>query len=276
MPPKPERRLTADEIIEVFSEERVIDAITRALKPAILDILESCLEDKLTKLFDKRFGDLAKENKSLQEKMSSLTAENLSLRKAADDVKAANARLEKCVHDISLECNSTRNECRVAKKCVGDLESYTRRDNLILHGVPAVSTSDAASGVNDSSSATAYTNDDTEMAVLKLCNEKLNLSLTKEDISIAHRLPAINRRAATAGATSGANLLPAPIVVKFTKRKSRDAVYRARLQLKNVSPRVYINEHLSADNATLYQQARQLVKAKGLVSAWTMNGIVVR
>ena len=51
--------------------------------------------------------------------------------------------------------------------------------------------------------------------------------------------------------------------------KVRDEVYRARRSLMNSHPPVYINKDLTKMTASLYRQARELVKKKLLHAAWT-------
>ena len=38
--------------------------------------------------------------------------------------------------------------------------------------------------------------------------------------------------------------------------------------------RIYINEHLTAKNASIFKEARKLVKAKRLKSTWSKNGVI--
>jgi len=64
----------------------------------------------------------------------------------------------------------------------------------------------------------------------------------------------------------------APVVVRFTNRKARDAVYSARRSLKNRSKQICINEDLTKSVAELFHEAINLVKNKKLFSSWTSGG----
>ena len=108
---------------------------------------------------------------------------------------------------------------------------------------------------------------DTETAVLRLLNNELNVTVATQNISVAHRL-------STKRKTGGDSTGPAPIIVRFTSLKVRDTVYRARLALKGRERNIYINEHLTKEDAKLFHEARQLVKQKRLHSSWTKNGVV--
>ena len=98
-------------------------------------------------------------------------------------------------------------------------------------------------------------------AVLELVNTRLGVNVSSSDISIAHLLK--QRQPSNR---------PPSIIVRFTSMKVRDQVYRARRSLKNSQPPVYINEDLTKMAASLYRQARELVKKKLLHAAWTSGG----
>lgn len=151
-----------------------------------------------------------------------------------------------------------------ANQRIDDLESYTRRDSLIVSGLPLVNMAEAAS----TSTSTASDSDSglkgehtaaTESSLLTLFG-KMNLKLSTTDISICHRLKSPKK--------SG----PPPVIVKFTNRKARDLVYAARTQLKSTT--VYINEDLTKRNSKIFAEARKLVKAKQIYKAWTNKGHV--
>lgn len=99
--------------------------------------------------------------------------------------------------------------------------------------------------------------------LLQFCNNVLDIPLTRDDISVAHRLP-----------KRPTDPHPAAIIVRFTNRRARNAVYHARKTLATRKPGVYINEHLIKSRAVVLSEARKLVKAKKLQGAWTFNGAV--
>ena len=105
----------------------------------------------------------------------------------------------------------------------------------------------------DTSSALepAETSVATETAVLDFSNNVLGVPLTRNDISIAHRLP-----------KRPTDSKPAAIIVRFTNRRARDAVYNARKALTRRNLNVYVNEHLIKSRSVVLREARKLVKAK--------------
>ena len=83
---------------------------------------------------------------------------------------------------LSLEACETRMDL---------LETYTRVDNLIIKGLPAVySEAVHASANTDSSGDPLIENSDTTMGVvLQFCENSLDVQVYPTDISIAHRRP---------------------------------------------------------------------------------------
>ena len=59
-------------------------------------------------------------------------------------------------------------------------------------------------------------------------------------------------------------------MICFANRKDRDDVYHSRTKLKGHG--IYINEHLTRDNAKIFTEARRMVTLKSLFKAWTSGG----
>ena len=96
----------------------------------------------------------------------------------------------------------------------------------------------------------------------------MGVKLESRDIAVTHRL------------RKGKTDTHRPIIVRFTSRKARDDVLRAKKRLfafcadRSSADRIYISEHLTTGVAKLYFEARRLVKEKKLFSTWTRNGLV--
>jgi len=66
-----------------------------------------------------------------------------------------------------------------------------------------------------------------------------------------------------------------PLVVRFTNRRSRDMILRAKKVLRTEpGDRVYVSEQLTRAASGIFFEARKLVKEKKLNAAWTINGRV--
>ena len=135
-----------------------------------------------------------------------------------------------------------------------DLEQYTRKNSLEIHGVPE----------------SAYTS--TEEVVLKLAGA-INVDVKPEDIEISHKLYSKGVK---------------PVIVKFQNHKVKSNLYKARTKLRNVrvsdlfpsataatrvaSERIFLNENLTSFRRELLKQANKKRKEGLLVSAWSMDG----
>jgi len=178
-------------------------------------------------------------------------------------------------HNTSTDCLAVRAKIRQKRPSrIEELDAYSRRDNLIITGLPVDSYAEAAStstGGNGNSNTSSESNECVVRSALKLFNEKLNVSVKPDDISVAHRLRKPQR--GTAQAT------PPATIVRFTSRKVRDLVYNSRRLLRNVeatsrSERIFLNEDLTVSTARLFYAARQMVRSRSLHSAWTFTGTV--
>ena len=119
-------------------------------------------------------------------------------------------------------------------------EQYSRRNCLLLHGVPEAQT-------------------DTDNAVLSVANDKLGLNLTRECIDRSHHL-----------GQSTSNGKPRPIIVKLTSYDTRRKIFGAKRQLKGT--RLVITENLTKRRSDLLQKARLV---DGVVATWTIDGRIV-
>ena len=138
----------------------------------------------------------------------------------------------------------------------GDLEQYSRKNSLELHGI------------------SRGTYSFTEEAVLKVTNA-LNVNVHPEDIEISHHIRLKRNEA---------------IIVKFVSHKVKSRVYKARTRLKNVSVtglfqdcpatsrtesnRIHMCESLTAYRRYLVNKLNTKRRNNELLSVWTMDGKV--
>ena len=217
-------------LIAALSNPDVAEAFAAALQPTILASFQD-----LKSTIDSLRDEIAAKNvtiMNLKSEVASLQQENYVLSKS----------LAKCENRVDL------------------LETYTRVDNLIIKGLPAVYSEVATTSTNIE---LLNENSDTTMStVLQFCESSLGLKVCPGDISIAHRLPV------------GKHDKTQPIIVRFTSRRTRDAVYAARRNLYTAGVRdIYINEHLTKHHEQLFSRCRQLRKSKQIHSTWTWHGI---
>lgn len=67
---------------------------------------------------------------------------------------------------------------------------------------------------------------------------------------------------------------PAFLMVRMSSPDLKKKLYTQRTKLKNCSDRVYINEDLTKEEATIFKRARQQVKQGTLHSCWSSDGLI--
>ena len=111
------------------------------------------------------------------------------------------------------------------------------------------------------SSTDSSTHQAVESTVINFCRDALNVTLAPQDISVAHRLRA------------GPKDNVRPIIVRFTNRRKKDEIYRAKKSLKHHA-NIFISEQLTKSASSLFFEARKLLRGKMINSTWTQNGQV--
>jgi hypothetical protein len=167
--------------------------------------------------------------------------------------------LEKSVETLTDDTILLRQRAIAAEDRIADLEASARIDVLTIKGIPTGSFADGATpSAGGDGTGTSGSSVEAQHAVQKFCQEKLGVTVGDHDISAAYRVKA--------GLKDGGIR---PITVRFNNRRVRDAVYGARRVLKNTS--FFISEHLTPEIASMFYEARKLVKDGKLSSAWTQN-----
>ena len=187
-----------------------------------------------------KMEEMAKNNSALKEQMKEMANTNIALQKRMTQLEndlekksEENAKFEKKLGEIFMQHD--------------DLEQYTRKFNLEIHGIPEKS------------------DEQPEEVVLGLA-KLMEIDLTYDDIDITHRL--------NKGRKS-----PRPIIVRFSNYYSKEQMYRARWKLRKksglkgleVDPKnIYINENLTAYRAGLFKKVRD--RRQRDWKFWTTDG----
>ena len=143
-------KIKHDDVLQAMLDPTTVEAIAKALAPFITTAIDKCLTDKLGHLLGR---------------MDELRTENVQLRK---ELSQQNQRLD-------------------------DLEAYSRSDNLIIRGLPEISMAERASVSLEGQSASishVETCSAVEKNFISFCRDSLNVNVSSQDISIAHRIKA--------------------------------------------------------------------------------------
>jgi hypothetical protein len=151
----PPTTVNIDSLISALSNDKVIDAFTRALQPSLMLSIKA--------EFDK-----------------------LSLEMASRDAK---------ITALEKENNDLRNALAGHARHVEALEMYSRSDNLLVYGLPelfsevASTVSDVGTNGGDLPTLAGEGALQSEATFVRFCRDALQVELSPNDISICHRLP---------------------------------------------------------------------------------------
>ena len=222
---------------------------------SLLELKEMLVDIQIT------VSDILRENSKLTNEMAEVRNAIHQQKSELADVKTALAITKKQHEEMETELTAARKKINDQEEEIAELydlqdelEQYTRKSSLEIHGVPE----------------SAYTS--TEEVVLKLA-EALNVDVKSEDVEISHKL---NRKGVK------------PIIVKFQSHKVKSSLYKERAKLKHVrvsdlfpyssaatrveSERIYLNENLTSYRRGILKEANQKRKDGLVLSAWSMDG----
>ena len=240
----------------ISSDEEDYESATEVDPESVADSLVACLskqEGLLESFIDKLFKMPKMQDKIVSQvlKLLKTTSTENVVTKAADalshDLNNTIEKLSDNVEKLTDELTKSRNQC-------DELEQYSRRNNIIISGIPESTTVDAETLAHD------------------FINEYADTTIRFCDIDRAHR---ITRPSADARATR-----PRDIIVKFCGHKSKVAILsrkpmkllKAANDATEEKERVYVREDLTkARNSVLYK-ARVLKRAGKIKDAFSRDG----
>ena len=216
--------LSVDQLVAALVDVRVIEALKQVITPCVQSAVSTVISQ-----FNERLDSVEVKCSDQELLISNLEFENSGLRKR-----------------------------------VNDLESYSRIENLVFYGLPEQYAEAAGPSSSADNPQIAETSESSEQTVVKFCQDMLQLDITLSDVSIAHRLPRLDKKQG-----------PRPLLVRFTNRRTRSKILAAKKRLSNTGQnRIYINEHLSSANSKIFAESRKLYRNKVLAATWTFQGRV--
>ena len=129
-----------------------------------------------------------------------------------------------------------------------DLEQYSRRNCLLLHGIRE------------------SPNEIAENVILETINNKLKLTLKPDDIDRTHRIGQLKRK------PDASNTMPKPrpFIIKFVSYRARFLVFRNKRLLKGSG--LLVTENLTRQRNEILQDAKH---RSSVESAWSQDGRIV-
>lgn len=146
---------------------------------------------------------------------------------------------------------------------IDDLEQYTRKDDVIVTGLPIQRTFVEAV-INDDESAIAEKNkeptmkeNEVEKQTLEYLN-KFGMNILDTEVSACHVL---GKKKIDGTQT---------VIIRFVSRKTKERVlFYARKKMWGSG--VFVNEHLTKKNGQIAKRARELKKAGKLMDTWVRD-----
>lgn len=152
--------------------------------------------------------------------------------------------LKKKVEQVERRTND--GEVKALRKQVNELEQYGRRQNMEIRGLQQTDNENLLSELNT------------------LAHELQLTELSQADLDGLHRLPKKPGK-------------PAPVLIRFTSRATRDKWFEKRRELQRVKPDIIFLDNLTAQNKRLLWMAKTKAREEGFQFAWQKNGkILVR
>ena len=214
-------------------------------------ILRSEISD-LSRVLNTKLALLEAAVKEVREGQEGIRSSISFLDEKFEAMKKTTERLERDNATLQKENKALQGQLDALNRQVLDLDQYHRRMNLEITGIPEKKDENA------------------EKIVLQVA-QMVNPNISVSDIDIAHRLgkPRDGDR-------------PRPIIVRFSNRRSRNAVYDERRKLKNLSLRdlgyqhgngkIFVNENLIPSTRELLGEVNKARKNLGFKFLWTYNG----
>ena len=159
--------------------------------------------------------------------------------KSYDDMKRANDAAVTRITQLEQQNADLHKKVQTAMSEVDNLQQYSRRNCLLFHGI------------------TESNDEDTDQLVVDQCNEKLNLSITRDMLERTHRL----------GPKHDQGGKPRAIIVKCCSYRNRCLVFINKKRLKGTS--VTITESLTKARMEL---VKEVLKIVGDGNTWTSDG----
>ena len=181
------------------------------------------------------------------------SVEIFDLHKQIEALERNKAQLETTNGQLNEKINQLQGKTDALAVSVDDLDQYSRNSNLLVHGVPSISTGQQEVGL--------------ARHVVQLLNTHMGTSLVETDLVAVHRLA---RHGATAPTLTQK---PQPILIQFGSKNNRNSTLASRKHLKGKG--ISVTEHLTTRRSQLLKRCSELVTQGKIEGAWSHDGKIL-
>ena len=212
--------------------------------PECLQILFNCLQNVEKSV--KEIHEMQEKTQSSQIK-GELQLKDLSeavefIANKFDQYETERKEKEKTINDLQGKVSEISNEIEVLKHSLDRQQQYSRRNCVLIHGIPE------------------QKGEDTDEQALKIIREELGETVEKSDLDRTHRIGAFKEDKSKCR----------PIIVKFSRYNVRDKVFKNKKKLKGKG--YSITESLTAMRMKKLTEARN---SFGFTNVWTQGGKIL-
>ena len=222
---------------------------SKLTKKNLLDlILDAPLDHKYVTIT--KFNELHASIEAVKGLSTKNSVEKTVLKKSNEEMKIDNANLNRLNNELQGKFDKAVDEVSNLRDQINEIEQYLRVNNVEIVGYP------------DFDSTTI----DYEDMLLEVFNQLPGFQenpLTKADIDICHPLNTERKDQKNVG------------VCRFVSRKAKFAILEAKKSTRDFKYKdknVYINEHLSRYNRSLFAAASEAKRTKNYKYLWVNNG----
>ena len=236
----PDSKTIAKDVVEEFLVDMRYQNMLKGLLSEVMD-------EKLT-VVNNRLDKLEKRCEAIEERCDRESSEVFDLKKESDTQRRNHNNLEN-------QFEKLENRLHYAEVALCDIQQYTRRNCLLITGIPES---------NEKDDNGRFVHEDTDKLIIDLAKNELEIDIKPEDIDRSHR---------ATRAKNEPDRKPRAIVAKFTTYNTRNKVIKARRRLKGKG--IGIQELLTHSRQSIFNHAQKAVKdVPRSMNAWTWDGNV--
>lgn len=161
------------------------------------------------------------------------------LKHQSDDISDLKKRV------VKLEAVAKEKEVDKLKHEINELDQYSRRLNLEVHGL------------------SQHTNENLLEKLNKLASDLQLPPLSECDVEAAHRIPSKNEKK---------NDKPDIVIVRFSSRLTKERWFEKKSELRKAKSNIFFNENLTAYNKALFWKMKSRATEKEYQFTWHRNG----